>query len=92
MPKVSFVSEEIEVEVESGSTLQTAVEKIGSAFPFGCRMGSCGTCRCVITEGSENVNEQTEAEHDLFESLTSVGTNERLGCQLVIKGDVKVRA
>ena len=92
MPKVYFVSEDIEVEVNEGASLQDAADKAGSNFPFGCRMGSCGTCRCIVTEGSESLNTLTDQENELFESLTSVGAHERLGCQLVINGDVKVRA
>ena len=92
MPKVTFVSENITIEVPSGTRLQDAVEQANSTFPFGCRLGSCGTCRCVVVAGAENVNELTDQENELFENLTSVGKNERLGCQLIIKGDIKVRA
>lgn len=92
MPKVTFVSIDKTVEVETGSLLKDIVDQMEIDFPFGCRLGSCGTCRCVITDGHENVNDLTEAEQDLFESLTSVGRHERLGCQLTIQGDVKIRA
>lgn len=92
MPKVTFVTDSIEIDVEAGTTVQDAVEKAGASLPFGCRMGSCGTCRCIVVEGAQNVNELTEAENDLFDTLTSVGENERLGCQLVIQGDVSIKA
>lgn len=92
MPKVTFLSDNIEIDVEPGTSVQDAVEKAGASLPFGCRMGSCGTCRCVVTQGAESVNPLTEAENDLFDTLTSVGVNERLGCQLVINGDVSIKA
>ena len=92
MVKIEFVTEKLIVEVEKGTTLRDAVDTHGSAFPFGCRMGSCGTCRCIIVEGFENLNPLTQEEEDLFETLTSVGAKERLGCQLIINGDVKIRS
>ncbi len=92
MPKIEFVTERRVVEVEKGAKLPDVVDACGSIFPFGCRMGSCGTCRCIIVEGMENLNPLTQAENDLFETLTSVGAKERLGCQLIISGDVKIRA
>lgn len=92
MPKVTFLHDNITIEVEKGSTLQDAVERAGATLPFGCRMGSCGTCRCLVVEGMENINELTNEERDLFETLTHIHPNERLGCQLVIKGDVKIQS
>lgn len=92
MAKVTFLHDNKTIEVPAGTTVQKAVALAEASLPFGCRMGSCGTCRCIVTEGIENVNEPTTAELDLFETLTSVGRNERLGCQLIIHGDVKIQS
>lgn len=92
MPKVMFIHDNIEIEVPEGTSLQEAVEMAGATLPFGCRLGSCGTCRCLVVEGMENVNALTEEEQELFESLTHVHTNERLGCQITIQGDVKIQS
>lgn len=92
MPQVKFLSENKTIEVPAGTLFQDAVKLANSNFPFGCRLGSCGTCRCIVVEGAENVNPHTQEEQDLFETLTSVGRNERLGCQLTILGDVAIRA
>ena len=92
MPKVTFLADHLTIEVPVGTTVQSAVEMAKANLPFGCRLGSCGTCRCIVTEGSENVNSLTEAENELFESLTSVGRNERLACQLTILGDVTIQS
>lgn len=92
MPKVVFTNENIEIEVEAGTSLQDAAEKAGSTFPFGCRRGSCGTCRCFVTKGLENVNAKTDSEDFLFQTLTAVEDHERLGCQLIIQGDVEIEA
>ncbi|MBX7149466.1 (2Fe-2S)-binding protein [bacterium] len=92
MPKVTFITDNLTVEVPTGSKIPDVVDECGASLPFGCRMGSCGTCRCIIVKGSENLNKQTEAEVELFSNLTSVGLDERLGCQLVVKGDVTIRS
>lgn len=92
MPKVTFVTDKIVVEVAKGTRIQEIVKLSGATLPFGCRMGSCGTCRVLIEDGMKNLNPHTQQEEDLFETLTSVGDNERLGCQLVVHGDVKIRS
>jgi len=92
MPKITFTHGNVVVDVPVGSKLPDVVDQHQVDFLFGCRMGSCGTCRCIIESGMENLNPKTQAEEDLFETFTSVGLAERLGCQLVIKGDVKIRS
>lgn len=85
MAKVTFLPDNITVEAPVGSKISTLADSSGASMPFGCHMGSCGTCRCLVKEGIEFLNPLTEAEDDLFESLTSVGRTERLACQLVIE-------
>jgi ferredoxin len=92
MPKVTFLQDKLIVEALSGAKLHDIVDRSGATLPFGCRLGSCGTCRCLVVEGMENVNPLTAAESELFESLTSIHPNERLGCQLIIYGDVKIQS
>ncbi|MBI4412650.1 MAG: (2Fe-2S)-binding protein [Deltaproteobacteria bacterium] len=92
MPKVHFETDNLIVEVPRGSKIPDIVDECGATLPFGCRMGSCGTCRCIIVEGMENLNPKTNEEGELFDTLTSVGDAERLGCQLVVRGDVKIRS
>jgi ferredoxin len=92
MPKIFFITDKIELDVAKGTSLQDAVKQSGATLPFGCRLGSCGTCRVLVEEGMENLNPMTSEENDLFESLTSVGKTERLGCQLLVYGNVKIRS
>ena len=92
MPKVTFLHDKLVVEVEAGTSMQDIVDQSKASLPFGCRHGSCGTCRCLVIEGMANLNPLTNAESDLFESLTSIHPNERLGCQLIVNGDVKIQS
>lgn len=90
MAKLKLTSENIEIDVKPGTFLKDAIEKAGSRFPFGCQRGSCGTCRCFVLSGMENLNPKTQAEEFLFTTLTAVEDHERLGCQLIIQGDVEI--
>lgn len=92
MAKVTFLHDKSSIEVPIGTKLMHAVEMAKATLPFGCRQGSCGTCRCLVIEGTENLNALTAAEQDLFETLTSVHPNERLGCQIIVNGDVKIQS
>lgn len=92
MPKVNFVTDKIIVEVVSGSKIPDIVDTHQATLPFGCRLGSCGTCRVIVEEGMDNLNPRNQLEEDLFENFTSVRDDERLGCQLIVYGDVKIRS
>lgn len=92
MPKVTFVTDRLVVEVPKGTSIPDIVDNSKATLAFGCRMGSCGTCRVLVEEGMENLNPKTEAEEELFETFTSVGATERLGCQLKVFGDVKLKS
>lgn len=92
MPKVTFLHDNITLEVPVGTDFMELVDHSEATLAFGCRMGSCGTCRCLVEAGAENLNPLTEAEKDLFETLMHLDPRERLGCQLKIQGDVSIRA
>lgn len=92
MAKVTFHTDHKTIEVVSGTSLQEAVDQAQASLPFGCRLGSCGTCRCFIVKGEQNLNAKTQSEQDLFATLTAVAVNERLACQCLIYGDVEITA
>jgi ferredoxin len=76
MAKIRFEGEEREV--EDGSRIQEACEDMG--MPFGCTDGLCGTCRCTVVSGMENLEPMNEKEEDM-----DLLEGERLACQLFIK-------
>jgi ferredoxin len=91
MPKVTFVTDKRTIEIPSGSKITDVVDEHQATLPFGCRLGSCGTCRVIIEAGMENLNPRNQTEEELFENFTSVRDDERLGCQLIVYGDVRIR-
>lgn len=79
MAKIVFEGQE--KEVPDNSPIQLACEELG--MPFGCTDGLCGTCRCTVVSGMENLEPVNEKEEDM-----GLDENERLPCQLVIKAGV----
>lgn len=90
MPKITFVDSGQTFEVEAGTSFLEFCQSNGAPHEFGCTVGSCGTCRCVLTEGAGNVNAITDEERETVEMCTDA-EGARLGCQLVVNGDISVR-
>lgn len=90
MPKLTFLVDGTTHEVPAGTSFLEFCQDNSAPHDFGCTVGSCGTCRCVLEEGAENVNPATEEEKETVEMCTDV-PNARLGCQLTINGDVAIR-
>ena len=57
-----------------------------------CTRGTCARCRCYIEEGSEHLEEPTQAEHRRLDP-EEFEEGYRLGCQAVVKsiGKISVR-
>lgn len=47
-------------------------------------MALCATCHIEILEGADRLNERTDAELDMLDTLPSVLENSRLACQIKI--------
>lgn len=89
MVQVHFVTEDLLVEAPAGTPLIDIAEASGADLTFGCRSGSCGTCRVRLGEGASACSERTSEERDYLEGLDAPA-DERLACQVVVHGDVAV--
>ena len=49
--EVSLNSDQYKFEVEPEQNILDAALKAGVAFPHDCRVGSCGSCACKLTDG-----------------------------------------
>ena len=90
MPKVTFLPSGAEHEVPAGASLLEYCQENETPQDFGCTVGSCGTCCVVVEAGMENLNASSDEEMETVEMCTSE-ENARLGCQLKISGDVRLR-
>ncbi len=53
-----------QLESQTELTLLDLVEEQGLTLPYGCRAGSCGSCRIQITEGMELLESPGPMEKD----------------------------
>lgn len=90
MPKLTFLVSGQTFDVPAGTRFLDFCQANDAPHDFGCTVGSCGTCRLVIEQGADNVNPISGEERETVEMSTDVKTA-RLGCQLVIHGDIAVR-
>ncbi|MFH1520080.1 MAG: 2Fe-2S iron-sulfur cluster-binding protein [Candidatus Micrarchaeota archaeon] len=88
MAKVEIKNDGQTIEVPDGSMLSELDGK--TTILFACKTGSCGSCKCKVLEGKENL----EAPNDVEQAgLETFGTDpeDRLLCVCKIKkGNVKV--
>ncbi len=76
------------VDVSSGGTLISALQSQGVFLPSACGgKGACGQCKCQVLDGGGEIL-PTESVHF---SRKQVKDNWRLGCQVKVKGDIKVK-
>lgn len=90
MPRIKFLTNNHkEIEVEENANLLRSSMRYEGGIPFRCGGGICGTCKCKIEEGSENLDKIKKKEYErLGEDLIQQGY--RLACQTFVLGDVSV--
>lgn len=86
MPKVTFKSDNLTVEVPAGTKLSDIAESKGASINFSCKEGVCLTCLVNVISNAENLNARTENEKSTLEAF-GAQPNQRLACQVVIYGD-----
>lgn len=82
--RVEIVNDFLAINVKPGKTIQDIVEASGSALPFGCRDGECGTCIVMIESGMEFLSDVTEKEKAVMKMLNEANPKARLSCQMKI--------
>jgi ferredoxin len=72
---------ELEIVAEKGEdSLLELVEEKSQILPFGCRVGSCGTCMIEILAGAENLQARTPQEEDTLSRMAK-SPQCRLACR-----------
>jgi len=80
----------MEVDVDPGITLIDLATEVECDITFGCRSGTCGTCRIRVVDGAQNLSAM-KAEEKEFLTGFQARPDERLGCQVTIEGDCKIQ-
>lgn len=94
MATVKFVDQDIEVEVELGTSILEAAK--AARAPEGDACGgvcACSTCHVYVEQGSGLLSEAEEDEEDILDKAFDVRMTSRLGCQakIVRPGTLTVR-
>lgn len=91
MPKVSYLPDNISVEVDEGEFLLNASKLADIPHLHVCGGAArCSTCRVVVVDGLANCSEPNRAEQAIRQQLCFQGSM-RLACQTQVLGDVTVR-
>ena len=90
MPIITFQKTGQTFEVEAGTSFLDFCQTNDAPHEFGCTVGSCGTCCLVLEAGADNIQPINDEERETVEMCTDeVGA--RLGCQMKVNGDIKLR-
>ena len=73
---------------EKANLLRTSIREKGG-IPFKCGGGLCGTCRCLIESGIENLDAVKDKERNHL-SEEDLRNGFRMACQTFVNGDVSV--
>ena len=76
-----------DVPLNARETVLSAALRGGIDFPYSCRVGGCGSCKCKLTAGE--VQERTETGYLL--SAEELAAGYILACQSVPRGDVSIQ-
>ncbi len=100
MPTITFTNEKKEIQVPAGANLRAEALRAGVQLYPGIHrvanchgMGTCGSCRVLITKGMENTNARGLLESArLGVSLAYIGNEQtmRLACKTRVDGDITV--
>ena len=87
--EIHFLLDDLLVEAPAGSRLQEVVDACGADISFGCRSGSCGTCRVRVAKGLDHCSSPSSEERDFLAALHAPHDH-RLACQLTLAGPVEI--
>ncbi len=90
-PGITFFPEEKHCELRGESSILDVA--LNNKIEISCSCGgmaSCGTCRVIVTEGLELLEERNELEKEMADSR-NFKPEERLACQTTPKRGLKVK-
>lgn len=71
----------LSAELDQTATVLEHIETAGGKSPFGCRVGSCGTCIARVTEGRQFLKAPDELEDYCNSRMSEASEESRLLCR-----------
>ncbi|MNX67910.1 2Fe-2S ferredoxin [compost metagenome] len=92
MPKITYLPENITVEVAPGQNVLEAALANGIHLDHACGgFCACSSCHIHVEKGMEHTSEQEDPEADQVEMAQGISLKSRLACQTKVYGDIIVR-
>ena len=83
---VSLSDTETTFTVKRGESLLSSALSAGIKWPFKCKVGSCGTCKCQLIDGK--IKAQLDFGYVL--DMSEIQDGYILACQSILKSDIQV--
>ena len=87
--RVRFLPEDLLVQAPWDTPLQDIADAAGADLTFGCRSGSCGTCRVRVRAGLDHCSAMTPEERDYLRGVDAPADH-RLACQVRARGPIEI--
>ena len=92
MPKVKFMPESVEVEVEEGVIVLDAALDNNIKIDHNCGGNcACSTCHIIVEEGFESLGKMSEDEEDMLDEAENLTDTSRLACQIKVTKDMVIK-
>lgn len=92
MPQVTFLPENVTVQVTGGETVLDAALENEIELDHNCGGNCvCSTCHVVVEQGFDTLNEKSEDEEEMLDELENQHETSRLSCQCIVTDDLVVR-
>jgi len=84
--KVSLSDTETTFTVKRGESLLSSALSAGIKWPFKCKVGSCGSCKCQLIDGK--IKAQLDFGYVL--DMSEIQDGYILACQSILRSDIRV--
>ena len=92
MPLITFLPDNISVNVPEGTTILDAALENEIDLDHNCGGNcACSTCHIYVEHGLDRLNAVSDDEEELLEEAEDLAENSRLACQCLVMDDLVVR-
>lgn len=91
MTTIQFITDGKSATAEKKKQLQEVCDETGSSIPFGCKVGTCGTCVVKVLRGMETLSKVNLFERNrLGDSRIREGHRLACQCEIIADGELAV--
>src|SRR5262245_59576902 len=88
MPKITFMPDQLSIDVPKGTSILEAAKKINARVGYACGgVCACSNCHVYVRQGLSSLGEKQENEEDILDKAFDVRSSSRLGCQAKVEDE-----